>query len=243
MKAEVYRVAERHGIKVFVVSNSFMAVPREPLIERVIVASGPDAADDWIAERAARGAIVITSDVPLAHRCIKAGAEVIAPAGRVLTEASIGMALATRNLHGGSALGRADHRRPEAVPAARPLQFPVHARSRHRPAEAGRFRRLTINGAMHQLIGAPHYTVQPPLAWLGPPPPHSLFLKANKSCTLRRDHGVIGPLNPRRDAQFSTRSGIRDTHMSGTSPTTAAAEMGNRRPRIGRDRWDRRTVA
>lgn len=98
VKAETYRVAERYGVKVFVVSNSFMAVPREPLIERVVVSSGPDAADDWIAERVSRGAIVITSDVPLAHRCIKAGAEVIAPAGRVLTEASIGMALATRNL-------------------------------------------------------------------------------------------------------------------------------------------------
>jgi uncharacterized protein len=98
VKAETYRVAGRHGIKVFVVSNSFIAVPREALIERVIVGSGPDAADDWIAERASRGAIVITSDVPLAHRCITAGAEVIEPAGRVLTEASIGMALATRNL-------------------------------------------------------------------------------------------------------------------------------------------------
>ncbi len=98
VKAEVYRVAERHGIKVYVVSNSFMAVPRQALIERVVVGSNPDAADDWIAERVARGAIVITSDVPLADRCIKAGAEVIAPAGRVLTEASIGMALATRNL-------------------------------------------------------------------------------------------------------------------------------------------------
>lgn len=98
VKAETYRVAGRHGIKVFVVSNSLIAVPRDALIERVIVGSGPDAADDWIAEEASRGAIVITSDVPLAHRCIKAGAEVIEPAGRVLTEASIGMALATRNL-------------------------------------------------------------------------------------------------------------------------------------------------
>lgn len=98
VKAEVYKVAERYGIKVFVVSNSFMAIPRDPMIERVVVSSGPDVADDWIAERAARGAIVITSDVPLAHRCIKSGAEVIAPGGRLLTEASIGMALATRNL-------------------------------------------------------------------------------------------------------------------------------------------------
>lgn len=98
VKAEVYRVAERHGAKVFVVSNSFIAVPREPFIERVIVASGPDAADDWIAERVARGAIVITTDVPLAHRSITAGADVISPNGRALTQDSIGMALATRNL-------------------------------------------------------------------------------------------------------------------------------------------------
>lgn len=98
VKAEIYRVAERHAIKVCVVSNSTMAVPREPFIERVLVGSGPDAADDWIAERASRGGIVITADVPLAHRCVKAGADVIAPTGRVLTEASIGMALATRNL-------------------------------------------------------------------------------------------------------------------------------------------------
>ena len=98
VKAEIYRVAERHAVKVCVVSNSPMAIPREPFIERVLVGSGPDVADDWIAERASRGAIVITADVPLAHRCVTAGADVIAPTGRVLTEASIGMALATRNL-------------------------------------------------------------------------------------------------------------------------------------------------
>jgi uncharacterized protein len=98
VKAEVYRVAERHGVKVFVVSNSFMAVPLHPQIERVIVGSGFDAADDWIAERATRGAVVITSDIPLASRCIRAGADVIAPNGRPFTESSIGMALATRNL-------------------------------------------------------------------------------------------------------------------------------------------------
>jgi uncharacterized protein len=101
VKAEVYRVAERSGIKVYVVSNSPIAVPRDPLIERVVVSGNPDAADDWIAERAARGGIVITADVPLAHRAITAGADVIAPNGRPLTEASIGMALATRNLMDG----------------------------------------------------------------------------------------------------------------------------------------------
>jgi uncharacterized protein len=98
VKAEVYRVAERCAIKVFVVSNSPIAIPKSPLIERVVVGGHPDAADDWIAERAARGGIVITADVPLAHRCIKAGADVISPAGRALTEDSIGMALATRDL-------------------------------------------------------------------------------------------------------------------------------------------------
>jgi uncharacterized protein len=98
VKAEVYRVAERNAIKVYVVSNSPIAVPRDPLIERVVVSGDPDAADNWIAEHAARGGIVVTADVPLAHRCITAGAAVIAPNGRPLTEASIGMALATRNL-------------------------------------------------------------------------------------------------------------------------------------------------
>ena len=97
-KAEVYRVAERYGLKVFVVANSPIAVPRVPRVERVVVGSGPDAADDWIAERAARGAIVVTTDVPLASRCVKAGAVVIAPSGRAFTESSIGMALATRDL-------------------------------------------------------------------------------------------------------------------------------------------------
>jgi uncharacterized protein YaiI (UPF0178 family) len=98
VKAEVYRVAGRHGLKVHVVANSFIAVPRDPMIARVIVGGGFDAADDWIAERVARGDIVITADVPLASRCVKAGADVIAPTGRAFTENSIGMALATRNL-------------------------------------------------------------------------------------------------------------------------------------------------
>ncbi|MGD0429640.1 MAG: YaiI/YqxD family protein [Acetobacteraceae bacterium] len=98
VKAEIYRVAERHGSHVLVVSNSVMAIPRAPWIERVIVDGAPDAADDWIAERATRGDIVVTADIPLAARAVKAGAEAIGPAGRVFTEASIGMTLATRNL-------------------------------------------------------------------------------------------------------------------------------------------------
>ena len=98
VKAEAYRVAERHGLKVFVVANSFMQVPREDWIERVVVGAGMDVADDWIAERVGRGDVVITTDVPLADRCIKAGADVIAPSGTPFTPDSIGMALATRNL-------------------------------------------------------------------------------------------------------------------------------------------------
>ena len=98
VKAEVYKVAARHGVKVFVVANSFIAVPNEPLIERVVVGSGFDAADDWIAEKARAGTIVITADIPLASRCLKAGAEVIGSTGRPFTDASIGMALAMRDL-------------------------------------------------------------------------------------------------------------------------------------------------
>jgi uncharacterized protein YaiI (UPF0178 family) len=98
VKDEIYRVAGRHGVNVIVVSNSLIAIPRSPLIERVIVDAGPDVADNWIAERAVRGDIVITADVPLAARAVKAGADVIAPTGRVFSEASIGMTLASRNL-------------------------------------------------------------------------------------------------------------------------------------------------
>jgi uncharacterized protein YaiI (UPF0178 family) len=98
VKQEVYRVAERHGLKVTVVSNSPIAVPRDPLIERVVVAAGMDAADDWIAERATRGTIVVTQDIPLAARAVKAGAVAIAPNGKPFSENSIGMTLATRNL-------------------------------------------------------------------------------------------------------------------------------------------------
>jgi uncharacterized protein len=98
VKPEIYRVAERHGLRVFVVANSYIATPRESWIERIVVEASPDAADDWIAARAARGAIVVTADVPLASRCIKGGADVIGPTGKAFTESSIGLALATRNL-------------------------------------------------------------------------------------------------------------------------------------------------
>jgi uncharacterized protein YaiI (UPF0178 family) len=103
VKQEIYRVAERHAgkgvaLKVFVVSNAPIAVPRDEMIERVVVGKGLDEADNWIAARARRGDIVITADVPLARRAVKSGADVIAPNGKPFTEESIGMALATRNL-------------------------------------------------------------------------------------------------------------------------------------------------
>ena len=81
-----------------VVANDIIAVPRDGRVELVIVGRGFDAADDWIAQRARPGAIVVTADVPLASRCVKAGAAVIAPNGRTFTENSVGAALATRNL-------------------------------------------------------------------------------------------------------------------------------------------------
>jgi hypothetical protein len=98
VKDEIYRVAARHGLPVSVVAGQFIRVPRDPLIERIAAGSGMDAADDWIAERAGKGDIVITSDIPLASRCVKAGCEVIAPNGKPFTEQSIGMTLAVRNL-------------------------------------------------------------------------------------------------------------------------------------------------
>ncbi|MBL28708.1 MAG: hypothetical protein CMM50_14270 [Rhodospirillaceae bacterium] len=98
VKAEVYRVAERYDLAVKVVANDIIAVPRESRVDLVIVDRGFDAADDWIAERARPGTVVVTADVPLASRCVKAGAAVIAPTGRTFTENSVGAALATRNL-------------------------------------------------------------------------------------------------------------------------------------------------
>ena len=98
VKDEIYRVAARHGLAVSVVAGNFIRVPSDPSIERIAAGAGMDAADDWIAERATSGDIVVTSDVPLASRCVKAGASVLAPNGKAFSEASIGMTLAVRNL-------------------------------------------------------------------------------------------------------------------------------------------------
>ena len=96
VKEEIYKVAFRHAVPVTVVSNSAIRVPAHDLIDRVVVSEGFDAADDWIAEHAASGAVCITADILLADRCLKAGAVVIAPNGKPFTSASIGSAIATR---------------------------------------------------------------------------------------------------------------------------------------------------
>ena len=96
VKDEVYKVAWRREVPVTVVSNSAFRVPDHPLIERIVVSDGFDAADDWIAERANADAVVITGDILLADRCLKTGATVIAHNGRPFTAASIGGAIATR---------------------------------------------------------------------------------------------------------------------------------------------------
>jgi uncharacterized protein YaiI (UPF0178 family) len=98
VKAEIYRVAERYGLKVYVVSNSYLGVPRDPRVELVVVSDGFDAADDWIAQRAGPGDIVVTADIPLADRSLKAGAAVIGNSGVAFTTSSIGMAMASREL-------------------------------------------------------------------------------------------------------------------------------------------------
>lgn len=98
VKEETYRVARRHGWKVWVVSNSPMSVPLEEGIEQVVVGGRFDEADDWIAERIGPGDIAITADIPLAARCLEKGAKVLSTKGHLFTEDSIGDALATREL-------------------------------------------------------------------------------------------------------------------------------------------------
>jgi len=98
VKDEALRVAERHGLALTFVSNAWMRLPESPLVQRVIVAEGPDAADNWIAERIDAGDVAVTADIPLAARCLKKGAQVIGPTGKPFTQNDIGMALAMRDL-------------------------------------------------------------------------------------------------------------------------------------------------
>lgn len=98
VKDEAVRVADRHGLDIHFVANSYMRLPESERVKRVVVADGPDAADDWIATRIGKGDIAVTADIPLASRCLKAGAHVIGPTGKAFTDAGIGMALAMRDL-------------------------------------------------------------------------------------------------------------------------------------------------
>jgi len=98
VKDEVMRVARRHGVAVHIVGNSWLRLGDDPLIHQVVVPQGPDVADDWIAERAHAGDIVITADIHLAARCVKAGARVLGHTGKPFTEEGIGMAVAMRDL-------------------------------------------------------------------------------------------------------------------------------------------------
>jgi uncharacterized protein YaiI (UPF0178 family) len=98
VKAEAERVATRHGIRMFVVSNGGIRPSPNPLVETVIVPDGPDVADKWIAERAGPRDVVVTGDIPLAAKCVAAGAQVIKHNGEALTERNIGAVLASRDL-------------------------------------------------------------------------------------------------------------------------------------------------
>lgn len=98
VKAEVERVGTRHGLRMFIVSNGGLRPSQNPLVETVIVPEGPDLADMWIADRAGPSDVVITGDIPLAAKCVEAGARVLKHNGEALTEANIGNVLATRDL-------------------------------------------------------------------------------------------------------------------------------------------------
>ena len=124
VRAEALRVVDRHGLRVCVVSNGGIRPDPDPLVETVIVPEGPDAADQWIAGRAGKGDICVTSDIPLAARCIEASARAIRPNGEAFTVANIGNVLAMRDLMadlraanplgmggGGKPFGKADRSR------------------------------------------------------------------------------------------------------------------------------------
>ncbi len=98
VKEEALKVADRHGLAITYVANSWMRLPEGERVERIVVTEGPDAADDWIAERAGKGDIVVTQDIPLASRVLKNGGKAIGNTGKPFTDASIGMALAMREL-------------------------------------------------------------------------------------------------------------------------------------------------
>lgn len=99
VKDEILRVAGRHGVMVTMVANFGLRPSRDPMVRHIVVPQGADAADDWIAEAAGQGDIVVTSDIPLASRALANGAHALGPTGRAFTTDSIGMALAMRDLN------------------------------------------------------------------------------------------------------------------------------------------------
>ncbi|MFW2588470.1 YaiI/YqxD family protein [Sagittula sp. SSi028] len=123
VKDEAERVATRHRIPMKLVSNGGLRPSRNPLVDIIVVDAGPDVADMWIADRAKRGDVVVTSDMPLAAKCVEAGAQVLRHDGSALTQANIGQQLAMRDLMadlraadpfrqgGGKAFGKADRSR------------------------------------------------------------------------------------------------------------------------------------
>lgn len=124
VKDEIYMVALRHQVAVVVVANSYLRIPEHALISRKIVSDGFDAADDWIAEAAGQDAIVVTADIPLADRSLKAGARVLSPSGKPFTDDSIGTALATRSIMADRRVGVA------GIGAGGPAPFSKADRSR-----------------------------------------------------------------------------------------------------------------
>jgi uncharacterized protein YaiI (UPF0178 family) len=122
VKQEVYRVAERYGLRVTLVSNTWMRVPRRDWLELVVVSDQFDAADDWIVDHVSESDIVVSGDIPLASRCIRMGAKVLGPKGRVFTEDSIGDALASRELQ--------SHLRELGMVTGGPAPFEKRDRSR-----------------------------------------------------------------------------------------------------------------
>jgi hypothetical protein len=99
VKGDVERIADRHGLTVYLVSNGGMRPSAHPRFHHITVGNGADAADDWIAERIADFDIAITADVPLASRCLAKGASVLGPSGKPFTGESIGLALGMRDLN------------------------------------------------------------------------------------------------------------------------------------------------
>lgn len=98
VKDEILKVAYRHELPVYFVSNQWMRMETGPLVQKIVVPDGPDEADNWIADHIDKYGIAITSDIPLAKRCLEAGAEVIGPTGKPFSQDNIGMALAMREL-------------------------------------------------------------------------------------------------------------------------------------------------